>query len=76
LTIGDDYAQALAEGLKAFDAPQSIVLKGNNLSDKGALPIINSLKKDIKTLDISINPRITLPTFITLFDIVDSKLFQ
>ena len=42
--IGDHYAQALAEGLLAFDCPNSIVLKGSNLSDIGAIPIFNSLK--------------------------------
>jgi len=74
--IGDDYAQALAEGLKAFDKPQSLILKGSNLTDRGAVPIINALKMDLLTLDLSYNPKISQSAFLQLFEAIDSQLFK
>lgn len=74
--IGDHYAQALAEGLLAFDCPTSIVLKGSNLSDIGAIPIFNSLKRDLIILDLSNNPRISHNAFLSLFEIIDTKLLK
>lgn len=72
LTIGDEYAQALAEGIKAFGSPQQISLKSNNLSDKGMHPILGSLNPDLLHLDISSNPKISHKTYQDLFQRIDT----
>ena len=59
LTIGDQYAQALAEGLKIIDGTEKLALRNNNLSDIGIVPILKSLKKDLIVLDISQNQKIS-----------------
>jgi hypothetical protein len=64
----------LAEGLQAFDEPNSLVLKGNNLSDAGAIPIFNSLKQHLIVLDVSYNPKISFAAFSTLFEVIDQRL--
>eukprot|EP00347_Sterkiella_histriomuscorum_P017828 403347825 len=78
-TIGDNYAQALAEGLQVLDTPpSSIILKNNNLTDAGVTPIIKSLAKtspDLLILDLSQNHKISVEGYQVLLDAIDQEKF-
>jgi len=74
ITIGDAYAQALADGLEQYDSPVKMNLKSNHLSDKGVVPILQALKSDLVELDISYNPRIGAKGYDVLCDAIDVRL--
>ncbi len=53
--IGDKYAGALSECIKARDYSHIIDLKETNLTNEGAKKIIDSIKPDTRELDFGFN---------------------
>jgi hypothetical protein len=59
--IGDDYAEALSEGIKISTRTHEINLSKNRLTEKGAKMILESLPPHIWTIDLSFNPGLSHP---------------
>lgn len=58
LSIGDDFAEAVAEQLKKDNNLQKIHLSNNRLSTRGAMAIFDKISDSCQFLDISFNPEI------------------
>eukprot|EP00347_Sterkiella_histriomuscorum_P007903 403347122 len=73
--MGDNYAQALGESLKrTTNHPIIVNLSINRLTDKGAVPILNSLSNDIQELDLSQNPLLKIQSYILINELLSQGL--
>mmetsp|Transcript_20380 Transcript_20380/g.19356 ORF Transcript_20380/g.19356 Transcript_20380/m.19356 type:complete len:446 (-) Transcript_20380:931-2268(-) len=62
--MGDEYAEALSEGIKNTNKPVTAVNVGNNrLTDRGGVAILRAVKSEIEEIDMSFNPLLTIISY-------------
>lgn len=72
--MGDDYAQALGEGIKGGNKKVTVLnLCNNRLTDKGAIPVIKALTKEVTEMDFSSNPLIGIQSYESINTILTNK---
>ena len=67
ININNQFAQAFAENLKVNQHLNYLILQGNKLNDKTFIELIKSFPSQIKKLDISHNPGLTIKSYKMLY---------
>lgn len=61
--MGSRYAVAFAKGLQNNKTVKQINISRNNLKDKGAISIIDSIQDNVESIDMSNNTKLTSSSY-------------